>query len=313
MQILSSEQIRRCAPMPRLIESLRHAFQTDCVAPPRQVVALPGGPGTRLFLGMPAFESNGAGAVKLVTYFPDNRERGLPTIQAVIVVFSDVGTPEAVLDGALVTRLRTGAASALASSYLSREDSAHLVIIGTGALAPEMALAHCAARPIRRVTVCGRRPERVEATAAAARALLGDTEVVAGASAEAAVATADIVSCATSSAEPVLCGAWLRAGTHVDLVGSFTPEAREADDAVMRGARIFVDTFAGALAEAGDLLDPMSRGVIDRAQIEGELADLARRRVPGRVTRSEMTVFKSVGTALEDLAAARMIVAAGHD
>jgi alanine dehydrogenase len=310
MQILSAAEIRRCAPMPRLIESLREAFQKDCLVPVRQVVHLPGGSGERLFLGMPAFEPTGAGAVKLVTYFPDNRASGLPTIQAVIVVFSERGTPQAVLDGALVTRLRTGAASALASSYLSREDSAHLVIIGTGALAPEMALAHCAVRPIRRVTVCGRRPERAAATAEAMRAVLEGTEVIVGQSVEAAAASADIVSCATSSAAPVLCGAWLRPGTHVDLVGSFTPAAREADDAVMRGSRIFVDTFEGALSEAGDLLDPLARGVIDRAQIEAELADLARGRVQGRAARSEITVFKSVGTALEDLAAARMIVTA---
>jgi alanine dehydrogenase len=310
MQFLSAEEIRKRATMPRLIESLREAFQSDWLAPARQVVQLPGGTGRRLFLGMSAFDPSSAGAIKLVTYFPDNPANGLPTIQAVVVVFSERGAPQAVLEGTLVTRLRTGAASALASSYLSREDSTHLVVIGTGALVPEMALAHCAARPIRRISICGRRAERAAASVAAVSTLLGGTEVVVAASAEAAVASADIVSCVTSSAEPVLRGDWLRPGTHVDLVGSFTPAAREADDAVMRGARIFVDTLEGALSEAGDLLIPLSRGVIDRGQIEGELADLARGRIRGRTARDEITVFKSVGTAIEDLAAAKMIVAA---
>jgi alanine dehydrogenase len=310
MQFLSAEQIRASVRMPRLIESLRQAFQDEHVAPARQVVQVPGGAGQRLFLSMPAFDQRGAGAVKVLTYFPDNPDSALPTVQAVIVVFSERGTPLAVLEGTLVTRLRTGAASALASSYLSREDSAHLVVIGTGALAPQMAVAHCAVRHIRRISVCGRRRERTEATAEDLRAALPDVELVVAASVESAVASADIVCCATSSTHPVLEGRWLKPGTHVDLVGSFTPHTREADDEVVRSSRIFVDTFEGALAEAGDLLDPLARGVIDRCQIEGELADLVRRRVSGRTTPDEMTVFKSVGTAIEDLAAAQMIAAA---
>lgn len=310
MLVLNAEAIRALAPTPRLIEALQQAFRTGCVVPPRQVVNTPGGAGGRLFLSMPAFDREGGAAVKLVSVFPDNPAQGLPTIQAVIVVFSATGAPVALLDGTIVTHLRTGAASALASTYLSRADSTHLVLIGTGALAPAMAAAHCAVRPITRVSVWGRRPERATATAAAIRSLVNHAiEVLVPTSIEAAVATADIVSCATSSPTPVLAGQWLRPGTFVDLVGSFSPSKREADDEVVRRSRLFVDTFEGALAEAGDLIDPIARGVIDRKRIEGELADLVCARVTGRVRAEEIITFKSVGTAIEDLAASQLVVA----
>jgi ornithine cyclodeaminase len=259
---------------------------------------------------MPAFNPNGDGVVKIATVFPDNQVRGLPTIQASIVVFSQTGTPVALLDGAVVTRLRTGAASALASNYLSRVDSSHLVIIGTGALAPSMAAAHCAARPIEKISVWGRRHERADEAAAAIRALVSrDIEVSVALSLETSVRDADIISCSTSSPTPVFSGKWLRPGTFVDLVGSFSPTKREADDDAVMRSRIFVDTFEGALTEAGDLLDPLARQVITRGRIEGELADLVCGRVKGRKNRDEITLFKSVGTAIEDLAAAQLVVA----
>jgi ornithine cyclodeaminase/alanine dehydrogenase-like protein (mu-crystallin family) len=309
MQVLNAEEIRARAPMGRLISCMRDAFRSGYVVPPRRVVSLPGGQGERLLLFMPAFDRQGGGAVKLATVFPDNRSSGLPTIHAAIIVFSATGEPVALLDGAAVTQLRTGAASGLASQYLSREDSAHLVVAGTGAIAPQLALAHCAIRPIVRVSVWGRRTERAAATARTVASLVGhNIKVDAVPSLEEAVAEADIVSCATSSASPVLFGRWLRPGTFVDLVGSFSPDKRESDDETVCRSRIFVDTFEGALAEAGDLLDPLARGVITRERIEAELADLVRGRAAGRLARDEITLFKSVGTAIEDLAAVRMIV-----
>jgi alanine dehydrogenase len=312
MLVLDAAAVRARAPMPKLIACLREAFLGGYVVPPRQVIDASGGAGKRLLLVMPAFDAKGAGAVKLSTVSPNNAAHGLPTIQAAIVVFSETGAPIALLDGASVTRLRTAAASALASQYLSREDSAHLVVIGTGALAPYMAAAHCTMRPIVRISVWGRKPERAAATVNAIRALVSrDLEVSVANSAEDAVATADIVTCATSSATPVLHGRWLRRGVFVDLVGSFSPSRREADDDAVMRSRIFVDTFEGAFAEAGDLLDPLARGVLSRERIEGELADLVRGRVAGRSNSDELTLFKSVGTAIEDLAAAQMIVALG--
>jgi len=217
----------------------------------------------------------------------------------------------AILDGTVVTHLRTGAASALASDYLSREDSSRLVIMGTGALAPTVALSHCAVRPIKHISVWGRRAEKAAETVAALReALPKDVEVVATEKVDEAVANADIVSCSTSSPTPVLAGQWLKPGTHVDLIGSFQPTKRESDDDVVRRARIFVDTFQGALHEGGDVVDPLARGIIERSRIEGELADLASGRVKGRMSNDEITMFKSVGTAIEDLATARMVVEA---
>lgn len=306
MLVLDAEAVRCRAPLPAMIACLREAFLRRTVAHPRQIVDLPGG---RVLLVMPAFDAQGAGAVKLATVSPGNAAKGLPTVQATIVAFSETGTPIALIDGASVTQLRTAAASALASQYLSREDSAHLVVIGTGALAPYMAAAHCTVRPITRVSVCGRRQERAVATVNAIRSLVpGHVKLAVAQSIETAVTSADIVTCATTSKTPVLLGRWLKRGVFVDLVGSFSRSAREADDDVVLRSRIFVDTFEGALAEAGDLLDPLERGILQRERIEGELADLVCGRVKGRADKDESILFKSVGTAIEDLAAVQLII-----
>jgi ornithine cyclodeaminase/alanine dehydrogenase-like protein (mu-crystallin family) len=311
MLVLSADQIRTLAPMSRVIDCLQQAFRTGCQTPPRQIEKMPGGTGERLFLSMPAFHPQGGSSVKVVTFFPDNRERGLPTIHAAIVVFSEAGVPSALLDGSVVTHLRTAAASALASRYLSREDSSSLVIVGTGALAPAMAEAHCTVRPITHVSVCGRSDERAEATAASIRLRVGNhINVRIAGSTEEAIANCDIVSCCTSSPTPVVAGRWLRPGTFVDLVGSFSPSKREIDDDGVLRSRIFVDTFEGALSEAGDLLDPMSRGVISRERIEGQLEDLTLNKVQGRTRSEEITLFNSVGTGVEDFATANLVVAA---
>jgi alanine dehydrogenase len=309
MLVLTAQQTRTFAPMSQIIEGLRQAFSSEHIAPPRQIAKVPGGSGERLFLAMSAFDVDGAAAVKLVSVFPDNAPRGLPTIQASVIAFSNEGTPIAVLDGTTITHVRTGAASALASSYLSREDSSRLVIVGTGALAPAMAEAHCAVRSFRQVTICGRRLDRVQATVQSVRKRIDPSiEVVPADSIEDAARGADVISCCTSSPFPVLKGVWLKSGTFVDLVGSFSPSKRESDDDVVRHARIFVDTFEGAFSEAGDILDPLARGVIGRDRVEGELKDLVLERATGRKDPHETIVFKSVGTAIEDLAAARIII-----
>jgi ornithine cyclodeaminase len=175
-----------------------------------------------------------------------------------------------------------------------------------------MAIAHCAVREIKYVSVWGRRQDRARAVADEIRKTANsNVQVLTPASLPSAVGEADIVSCVTSSATPVLAGKWLRPGTFVDLVGSFSPSTREADDDVMRHARIFVDTFSGALTEAGDILDPMARGVIQRQQVQAELAELVRGQKKGRLTDDEITVFKSVGAAIEDIATAQMLIE-GH-
>jgi alanine dehydrogenase len=308
--VFDAARVQALASMPALIEALREAFRDPpCQQPPRHALTIPGGRGDRLFLTMPAFGHDGGVVVKLATVYTDNVARGFATIQGAIVVFSAHGAPIAVLDGAMVTRLRTAAASALASSYLSRPDSAKLTLLGTGALAPWMAAAHATVRQLTRIVVWGRRAERVAETIAATRALVAaDVRVEAAPSLDAAIHDADIVSSATSSSTPLVRGDSVREGTFIDLVGSFSPEKRECDDDAIRVARVFVDTFEGALSEAGDLLDPMARGVIARDHVKGELTDLVRGTVKGREDDTQVTLFKSVGSAIEDFAAARSFI-----
>lgn len=309
MKVFGADEVRAVLSMPKLIDRLEQAFREQYTLPDRQISALPGGGGQRLFVCMCAFSREGSAAVKLASVFPDNEVRGLPSIHATVVIFSNEGAPIAMLDGMAITHLRTAGASALASRYLSRENSEHLVIIGTGALAPTMAEAHCSVRPITKVRVWGRRSDRAARTVAEISHRLGArVDVSVSTSVDVDVAAADVICCCTSSPTPVLAGRWLSPGAFVDLVGSFSPSTREADDVAVARARIFVDTRQGALSEAGDLLDPIARGVIRPESIRGEMSDLVTGRAFGRTTDEEITLFKSVGTAVEDFAAADLVL-----
>jgi ornithine cyclodeaminase/alanine dehydrogenase-like protein (mu-crystallin family) len=286
-----------------LIEALRDEFTAGATAPVRASHAVTT-EGDRLLL-MPAWDGVGLG-VKIVTVFPRNRERGLASVAALYVLMDGTtGHPIALIDGEALTLRRTSATSALASSYLSRADASHLVVVGTGALAPYMAAAHCTTRPIERISVWGRSHPAAIRTAKTLASQGLPAEPVANLAG--ALADADIVSCATTAHEPIVRGALVRNGTHIDLVGAFTPQMRESDDDIVARAELFVDTFAGALKEAGDLVQPLLRGVITRDRVRAELADLVRGRHPGRRTHEEVTLFKSVGTALEDLCAAKLV------
>ena len=289
---------------PELVEALRAAFLAGAEAPVRS--SYPVTPeGDRLLL-MPAWRAGLDIGVKLVTVFPHNRERGLASVSALYVLLDGAtGHPKALLDGEALTLRRTAAASALASRYLSRPESNRLLVIGTGALAPYMAAAHSAVRPIREIMVWGRSTDR--ASDLCGKLGMDGFQAHPVATLEAGLASADIVTCATTSREPLVLGAQVRPGTHVDLVGAFTREMRESDDALVAGVRVFVDTFAGALKEAGDLVQPLEAGVIERKHILAEMADLVAGRHPGRTSAGDVTLFKSVGTALEDLCAARLV------
>jgi ornithine cyclodeaminase len=193
----------------------------------------------------------------------------------------------------------------LAAKYLSRQDSEKLLMVGTGALAPHLILAHASVRPIRELVVWGRDFKKAQNLAAnfdgrrlRARPAADLAE---------AVAWADTISCATLSQAPLIEGAWLRPGQHVDLVGGFTPAMREADDAAIERARVYVDTYGGALKEAGDIVQPLVNGTLLESQIAGDLGELAQGRAAGRSFYNQITLFKSVGTALEDLAAAELV------
>jgi ornithine cyclodeaminase/alanine dehydrogenase-like protein (mu-crystallin family) len=297
---------------PGLVDILQAAFEQGAIAPLRHhhAIALEGRAEATLLL-MPAWQASAPGAataghylgVKTVTVFPDNAARGQPAVFGTYLLLSaETGETLAVMDATRLTAWRTGAASALASRYLSRPDASRLLMVGAGALAPHLVCAHASVRPIREVAICNRSPDRARALAAtlAARGL----DVSIAGDLEAAVGRADIVSTATLSAEPLIRGDWLVPGTHVDCVGAYKPTMRETDDAVVRRARTFVDTRPGAFNEAGDIVQPLQAGVIDKEAILGDLFELTRGAVAGRQTPEEITFFKSVGAAIEDLAAA---------
>ncbi len=290
-----------------LIDALAEAFRTGCSAPPREqhhVEAPREGQRGGTLLIMPAWQAGGALGIKIATVFPDNALRGLPAVYASYVLLdAATGLPRAMLDGGELTRRRTGAASALASRHLSSPAASRLTMVGTGSLAPHLIESHIVVRPIREVRIWGRRTDRARALAASLAR--DNVSIEATEDLEEAVCWADIVSCATLAREPLVQGAWLKPGQHLDLVGAFTPEMREADDAAIARGELFVDTRSGAFSESGELISALARGIIDRSAVRGELSQLA----SGTFRRSHahaITIFKSVGTALEDLAAAQL-------
>ena len=307
MQVFDARATRDALPFDRLVPALREMFAAGCEVPPRQVLQLgaTGGPAVTSLV-MPAWLPGRCYGVKTVNIAPGNAARGLPGLHSTYLLYdAATGVPLAWIDGDQITRRRTAAASALAGTWLARPDASHLLVVGAGQVARLLPAAYRTVRPIARVTVWARSAAAAEALAAEL-CVQGFDARRAGRLDEAA-AEADIVSCATLATEPVLQGRWLRPGGHLDLIGSFTPAMREADDDCFRNAALYVDTEE-ALAKSGELLGPMSRGVFAAGDVRGTLAQLARGEAAGRRNDAERTVFKSVGTALEDLAAAMLVV-----
>jgi len=306
MQILDANATRDALPYAALLAALRQAFATGCEVPARHVHTLADAQGAACTsLIMPAWSSADAAVrhygVKIVNIAPDNAVRGLPALHASYLLFdARSGAPLALVDGSVLTTRRTVAASALAASFLARSDARRLLVVGAGAVARQLPAAYRCVRDIEQVRVWARAPHQAAALAETLRADGFETQPVADLAT--AVAQADIVSCATLATEPLVQGQWLAPGCHLDLIGSFTPQMREADDACFAGADLFVDTDE-AMQKSGDLLGPLSRGVIAPGQ-QRTLAELCRGLTPGRRTAQQRTVFKSVGTALEDLAGA---------
>lgn len=306
MQFFTSEQVHGSLRLGALADAIAAMLRSAPVAPLRHAHALSA---TDTLLLMPAWsdgEEGGLG-VKLVTVTPGNRERKLATVNAIYVLFDRAsGEPRAVIDGDALTLCRTAAASLLAARHLARADAENVLVVGTGRLAPYMARAHCHERKVTRLRVWGRNGVGAQTLAQ----MLRDEGLPAQAvdDLEQAVREADIVSCATTATAPIVHGAWLPAGCHLDLVGGFRRSMREADDAAVARSRVYVDTYAGALAEAADIAEPLERGVIARGDVLGELAELVRGDAPGRISSDDITLFKSVGTAVEDLAAAQLLL-----
>lgn len=311
MRIVSPEAIDRTLTFPGLVETLRDAFRAGAVQPVRHhhTVERPDGAASTLLL-MPAWtdlvaagtSEGGYMGVKIVTVSPDNNTIGKPAVMGVYLLLDGVtGEPKALIDGQRLTQWRTACASALAASYLAREDASRLLVIGAGALSPFLAKAHSAVRPITTIRIWNRTAANAEKVATQLRAEGLPAEAATDLDAE--LGTADIVSSATISTNPLVKGALLKQGAHVDLVGGFTPDMRESDDDAISRAAIYVDTRAGATKEAGDIVQPLASGLLKPEGIVADLHELARGEKTGRTSASQVTLFKSVGAALEDLAA----------
>ena len=278
MRIVSADDIQNALTYRALIDALGDAFRSDITVPVRHHHTIPTAGADATLLLMPAWKADAEPYLgcKIVTVFPDNAKAQRPSVHGQYLLLSgETGEPLAMMEGRALTAWRTACASALAARYLAREDAwnrtrARAVSLGFG------------------IAVAG-------------------IEVDIAETLDESLSEADIVSCATLSAQPLIQGAWLKKGAHLDLVGGFTPKMREADDQAVKRARIFVDTRAGAAKEAGDIVVPLKKNIIDAKAIKGDLFDLTRGKVKGRTSASQITLFKSVGTAIEDLAAAMLV------
>jgi ornithine cyclodeaminase len=310
MRVYDAAEITAAVPVGQLLDAVEAAFRDVATgrdrSPVRFHVPLPNGD----LLLMPGVREGGSGSsVKLVTVLPANAARGIPTVQAVVTWFdAETGTPVAVLDGTALTAMRTGAASGVATRLLAREDAAVLALLGTGGQAAWQVRAVRAARPIRELRVFSRNVASCERFAREMATELGDgVRVAAARSAEEAVTAADVVCCATTSAQPVFDAGWLRPGAHVNGVGAFRLGMVELPPELFaEAALVAVDSRAAALAEAGDLVAAIEAGLLDAAAFV-EIGTIGREWAATRDPEA-ITVFKSVGLAIQDVAAAELVV-----
>jgi len=305
MIVIDAEHTRRALDFPAVIPALREAFRAGASVPARHVHAIESGGAHGTSLIMPAWNQQGYFGVKVINIFPENTRQGLPGLHAIYTLYSArTGVPLAQVDGDVVTAFRTAGAAALGASYLARADARVLLVVGSGRIAGLLAPAMRTVRPIERVLVWNVRPAGARALARTLAAQGFDAQAVDAL--EPAVRQADIVSCATLSTEPLVRGAWLRPGTHLDLIGSFKPDMKETDPACFANADVYVDTDE-APTKAGDLLAAFDAGTLAPQAIRGTLVDLIAGTAPGRRDDGRVTVFKAVGSALEDLALAAMV------
>lgn len=302
---ISEEKIEEITDFQSLIEALGIGFRGHVITPMRHHHDYQGADSEEesTLLLMPAWETNKNVGIKVVTVSPENGKRNLPAIHGVYLYLdATTGVPQALMDGKALTAKRTAAASALASTFLSRPDSETLLMIGTGALAPNLIQAHCAVRPIKKVWLWGRNYEKARALAKSIS--IDGVEILPIEDLDTHVPQADIISSATLSKKPIIKGELLVKGQHIDLVGSYKKDMREADDDVIKAGSIFVDTWQGGLKESGDIVIALEQNVITEEEIKADLIELCKDEHKGRSGSDEITVFKSVGHASEDLIAA---------
>jgi ornithine cyclodeaminase len=315
MKLVSPAEVDALLNWPDMIDAIGRAFRQGTIQPVRHhhTIERPDGAPSTLLLMLAWSDfhalgdsSRGYMGVKIVTVSPDNGTVSKPAVMGVYLLLDGkTGEPKALIDGQRLTLWRTAAASALAARYLAREDASKLVVLGAGALSGFLARAHSAVRPIKQISIWNR--SLVNAERVAAELVSGGFNAKAVNDKDAAIAEADIITAGTLSNEPLILGKHLKKGAHVDLVGAFTPTMRESDDECVRRARVFVDTKDGAMKEGGDIVQPIESGVISESHVVGDLFGLTRGTVQGRQTLDEITLFKSVGAALEDLAAGILV------
>jgi ornithine cyclodeaminase/alanine dehydrogenase-like protein (mu-crystallin family) len=316
---LSRSDLRRAVTMPEAIELMKTAFAElsagRAQAPLRATVEISEAPS--VLLTMPGFvpAANSLG-VKIVSVVGDNAMRGLPMIHAVVVLVDHVtGQPLGIMEGGYITSLRTGAVSGAATDLLARPDAATLVVIGAGVQGVTQAAAVCSVRPITRVIAVDARQEALDRYVQSFRRDWPEIDVALETTtdANAAVAQADVICTATTSRAPVFDDFHLRPGTHINAVGAFTPEMQEIPVETVVRATVIVDHLETALAEAGDLIKPLNAGLLNEGQIARELGQVSAGTAPRRVSRDEITLFKSVGNAVQDVVVARRAVDRAHE
>lgn len=309
MQYFDKNKIEELLSYKDLIDVIEKGFVDPPNVPPRLHYSVSNSTTNieNTLLIMPAWQEEKQIGIKVVTVAPNNKEYNLESINGLYLLLDAVtGIPEAIMDAKAITNWRTACASALASKYLSRPDSKTLFMIGTGTLAPYLIRAHASIRPIEKVLIWGRNIQKSEDVQQMISDLNLEVEIVS--TIEEGIKKADIVSCATLSETPLVLGEKLNQGQHIDLVGAYTPKMREANDEVLLRSDVYVDNIEMAPKETGDLSIPIAEGIIKIEDIKGDLFDLCSAKIKGRSSNESITVFKSVGHALEDLVTAQLIV-----
>jgi alanine dehydrogenase len=302
---LDAETVRRCGSFKTLVPAIQAMNRDGTDHIDRMLISQPKQAGQNDWLMLPAWQFDRCFGIKIANVFPGNAARNLASVQGAYLLFDgETGETLCGMDGAMLTLRKTAANSAAAADWLARRDAATLCMVGAGALAPHLVEAHCAVRPIKRVLWWNRSRATLDRAMESVHALLPHVELEAAPDLAAAIKQADIVSTATMSLEPLIKGAWLRPGAHLDLVGGYRPDMREADDECLkRAARIYVDARFTTLEVAGDLTQPIASGLLDSASVI-DMEQVARGERPKRTSDSEITWFKSGGGGHEDLAAA---------
>lgn len=308
MKHIDAETIHSMLDYPGLVVALKEIFTSGVNVNKRYAMSEPVSDERHNdWILLPAWQFGRYKGIKIVSVHPDNEKRGLPSVQGLYVLFDGVtGAPLVTIDGAALTLRKTAANSALASELLSRQDSSVLLMVGAGALAVPLICAHSAVRKIEKVLIWNRTEPRARLVASQlGTKIKASVEVVSDL--KKAVKQADIICCATMATKPLVSGKWLKAGAHLDLVGGYRPDMREADDDAVKKARVFVDNKSTTVKEAGDLTQPIAKGILKESMIS-DLAQLTRGLRPGRLKESDITLFKSGGGANEDLATAQYLL-----